>query len=208
MIGFRVFLKNHLRSNSLGRILILILNSLTNEVIVWRSSIEELFINILLPIVPSRRIRKFLLQIMGAKIDKKVSLFAKTEFRCPSKLEIGKNCSIGKNVLLDARSGLIIGNGVTIASEVLIWTLHHDYNDDNFKAIGDRVIIKSYAWVCSRVIILPGVMIGECAVIASGAIVTKDVEPYAIMGGIPAKKIGERAKKNFTYNPYYRLHIV
>ena len=81
-------------------------------------------------------------------------------------------------------------------------------NSDDFHAIGGKTIIHRYAWICSRSILLPGVTIGEGAVVASGAVVTKDVEPYAIVAGIPAKKIGERKKINFTYNPYSRLHIV
>ena len=182
--------------------------ALPGEFCIWKETFKEIFINRIIPIIPSRRMRLFLLRNAGAKIGRNVSLFSNTEFRSPSQLIIEGDCSIGKNVLLDARSGLEIKKGTTIASHVLIWSLHHDYNDDNFKAIGEKVVIGSYVWICSRAIILPGVKIGDGAIIASGAVVTKDVEPYFIMGGIPAKKIGEREKKNYNYNPYYKLHIV
>jgi len=72
---------------------------------------------------------------------------------------------------------------------------------------GAPVEIGDYAWVCSRSIILPGVKVGEGAVVACGAVVTKDVEPYTVVGGIPAKKIADR-NKNLEYVPYYKLHVV
>lgn len=61
------------------------------------------------------------------------------------------------------------------------------------------VAIGDYAWICCRSIILPGITIGEGAVVASGAIVTKDVPPYTIVGGTPAKIIGYREKKAYSY---------
>jgi acetyltransferase-like isoleucine patch superfamily enzyme len=83
----------------------------------------------------------------------------------------------------------------------MIWTMHHDYNDLNFKAIGGPVIVEDYAWICSRAIILPGVTIGEGAVIAAGSVVTKDVAAWTVVGGVPAKKISVRERKNYDYTP-------
>jgi len=60
---------------------------------------------------------------------------------------------------------------------------------------GAPVIIEDYAWVSSRTTLLPGVTIGKGAVVAAGAVVTKSVEPYTVVGGVPAKKIGERSKE-------------
>ena len=104
--------------------------------------------------------------------------------------------------------GLYIGENVNISSDVKFYTLQHDYNSSDFKAVGAQVIVEDYVWVSVRAIILPGVTIGKGAVIAAGAVVTKDVEPYSIMGGIPAKKIGER-NKELNYVPSnYRLPFV
>ena len=112
---------------------------------------------------------------------------------------IHRGVSIGPGVLLDARKGLEIGENTVIAYQAIIWTLNHDYNDIHFGSKGAKVKIGSYAWICSRSIILPGVTIGEGAVVASGAVVTKDVPPYKIVGGVPAKVIGERDKKLYDY---------
>jgi maltose O-acetyltransferase len=174
---------------------------------VWAASFDWLFIR-WLPWVPSRRVRLFLLRMRGARIAKRVSMFAQIEIRSPSGLTIGEGSSIGPRVLLDARKGLDIGKNVTIACEAIVWTLHHDMNSPDFAAVGDPVRIGDYAWICSRAVVLPGVRIGEGAVVATGAVVTKDVEPYSVVGGIPARKIGERVRRDYHYVPFYRLHIV
>lgn len=145
---------------------------------------------------------------MGAKVANHVSMFHSVNIRHPHGLSIDSGCSIGPRVLLDARKEIKIGRNVTIAYEAIIWTLHHDMNSTDFKSIGDTVTIDDYAWICSRSIILPGVKIGRGAVVASGAVVTKDVPNFAIVGGVPAKVIGKRAEKEFSYEPYYRMHII
>jgi len=172
----------------------------------WFNSREWIFIAILKHI-PSRRIRMALLRCKGANIANDVAMFASIEIRNPKGLVIGNGCSIGPKVLLDARKGLKIGNSVTIAYDAIIWTLHHDMNASDFRAIGAETTIDDYAWICSRSIILPGVHIGEGAVVASGAVVTKDVPPYTVVGGIPAKKIGDR-NQNLNYSAYGQIHMV
>ena len=172
----------------------------------WFNSREWIFIA-LLKHIPSRRIRLALLRCTGANIAKDVAMFASIEVRNPKGLVIGNGCSIGPKVLLDARKGLSIGKSVTIAYDAIIWTLHHDMNASDFRAIGAETTIDDYAWICSRSIILPGIHIGEGAVVASGAVVTKDVEPYSVVGGIPAKKIGKR-NPNLNYSAYGKIHMV
>jgi maltose O-acetyltransferase len=71
-------------------------------------------------------------------------------------------------------------------------------NDSNFCSVSERVIIEDYSWISCRTIILPGVRIGYGSVVCAGAVVTKNVEPYSIVAGVPAKKIGERIK-NLDY---------
>ena len=101
--------------------------------------------------------------------------------------------------MLDGRCGLTIGKSAVIAYESIIWTLNHDYNDIHFAAKGGPVNIGEYAWVCSRSIILPGINIGMGAVVASNAVVTKDVPDFAIVAGVPAKIIGYRERKEYDY---------
>ncbi len=149
--------------------------------------------------LPFHSLRRAILRLMGAQIGKDVGLYRGFEVRSPWKLTISGSTLIGHNALLDARRGLTIGSNVNLSNEVMIWTLHHDYNDENFAEVGAPVVIGDYAWICSRAVILPGVTIGKGAVVAAGAVVTRDVEPYTVVGGVPAKVISKRNQR-LTYN--------
>ena len=155
--------------------------------------------NVFISNFPSKHIRQWFLSFAGVKMDGPVRFYPGFHIRAPKGIHIGSNVSIGPGVLLDGRKGLEIGNSAVIAYDAIIWTLNHDYNDVHFAGKGAPVKIGSYAWVCSRSVILPGITVGEGAVVATGAVVTKDVPPYTIVGGIPAKIIGTREVKNYQY---------
>ena len=148
---------------------------------------------------PSKHVRRWGLRFLGVNTCKDVRFYQGFHIRSPKGISIGDGSSIGPKVLLDGRKGLTIGKNVTIAYEAIVWTLNHDYNDIHFCGKGAPVVINDYAWICSRSIILPGITIGEGAVVASGAVVTKDVPPYAVVAGVPARIIGQREKKNWEY---------
>lgn len=149
--------------------------------------------------LPFHTLRIFLMRCLKARIGRNVGLYRGFSVRRPSRLSIGNSTVIGHGALLDARMGLIIGSNVNLSNEVMIWTLHHDYNDPGFAAVGQPVIIEDYVWVCSRAVILPGVTIGRGAVVAAGAVVARDVLPYTVVGGVPAKRIADR-NPNLTYD--------
>lgn len=96
--------------------------------------------------------------------------------------------------MLDARKGIYIGDNVSLSMGVWIWTMEHDPQDPYYRGKGGPVTIEDYVWLSCRVVVLPGVTIGKGAVVAAGAVVSADVAPYSIVGGIPAKRIGERNK--------------
>ena len=77
-------------------------------------------------------------------------------------------------------------------------TEQHDYNSSEYTPVASNVTIEDYVWIASRATILPGVTIGRGAVVVCGAVVTKDVPPLAIVGGVPSKIIGWR-KDNMKY---------
>lgn len=124
-------------------------------------------------------------------------------FRNPRNISIGNNNIFNGDVLLDGRNGtLTIGNNVNIGPECMIWTLEHNPQDPDFADRPGNVTIDDYVWLGSRVIVLPGVHIGRGAVVAAGAVVTKDVAPMTIVGGVPAKQIGTRD----TEPRYTKIH--
>lgn len=126
--------------------------------------------------------------------------------RNPRNISIGRRVNINQGSMLDSRGGeIIIGDFVDIAPEVNIWTLQHDPQDPDFGTKGGPVIIGDYVWMGNRAVILPGVKIGKGAVVATGAVVTKSIPAWTIVGGVPAKKIGERnpnQNPRHSYRPF------
>lgn len=149
--------------------------------------------------VPLHIFRYLIYSLAGVKIHWSAHIHMGAQFFNPSGVEIGKGTVVGQNVFLDGRDGLKIGQYVDIASDVMIYNSEHDINSEYFEAINGPVEIGDYVFIGPRVIILPGVKVGRGAVIAAGAVVTKDVPEFAIVGGVPAKVIGERQVKDLRY---------
>lgn len=145
--------------------------------------------------IPSNRIRNIRYRlIFNMKITKQTVIYGGCEFRSPWNIRAG-NCVISSNCLLDGRNGIYIGENVVFGGGVHIWTEEHNVNSQSFDIMEENrqpVIIHEHAWICSDSTILPGVTIGEGAVVATRACVTKDCEAFTINAGIPAKKIGDR----------------
>ena len=163
------------------------------------AGLKQTIVQRLIPWLPSRHFRNWSIRLMGVKATKNVMFYPGFTVRNPKGLIIEDGVNIGPKCLLDARKGLTIHKNAVIAYEAIIWSLNHDYNDIHFCGKGAPTVIGAYAWICSRSIILPGVHVGEGAIVASGAVVTKDVPPYTIVGGVPAKVIGKRDVKKYSY---------
>lgn len=147
--------------------------------------------------IPSVSVRNFIYKYVY-KVDMKdnVIIHFGAEIRGHHQVKIGRYTHIGDNCILDARrGGITIGENVNFSSQVHLWTGQHDYNDPFFRSNPSKrgpILIGDRAWIGPNVTILHSVTIGEGAVVAAGAVVTKDVKPYTLVGGVPAKYIGER----------------
>lgn len=161
-------------------------------------------------LIPFHYIRRFVYRALGAEIGKNVVFHFRTEIRGIHRLKIGAGTIIGDNALLAAQRGLTIGKNVNLSSNVSIYSGAHDHRNPYFRStpattrpitIGDRV------WIGSNAIILTGVNIGEGAVVCAGCVVTKDVEPYAVVAGIPARKVNERPRDlRYEFKKIVRLY--
>lgn len=150
--------------------------------------------NDVLPHIPFWAIRKAYLKILRMKIGKKSFIMKANYITKPNNIRIGDYSHINRGCLLDARGVIVIGNCVSISHQVKLLTGSHDPVSITFNATYLPIIIEDYAWLGAGCTILNNVTIGEGAVICAGAVVTKDVPPYTIVGGIPAKKLKERPK--------------
>ena len=159
----------------------------------------ELLLLRIVGMIPIHTIRWICYVLAGVKIGKGAHLHMGTQFFNPANVSIGDGTIVGQNAFLDGRDILKIGKHVDIASDVMIYNSEHDLNATDFVAIQESVEIGDYVFIGPRSIILPGVKIGRGAVVAAGAVVTKDVDDFAIVGGVPAKVIGERSNKDLDY---------
>jgi acetyltransferase-like isoleucine patch superfamily enzyme len=126
-----------------------------------------------------------------------------TTFQYPENIEIKDDAQIGPNCMLDGAGGITINKGTIFAPEVFVYSRSHNFNN-NLQALPfDNVMevspvnIGEYVWVGTRAIILPGVTIGDGAVVAAGAVVTKNIPSCAVVAGNPAKVIKFRDKVKF-----------
>lgn len=158
-----------------------------------------LYILRIIGFIPIHSLRKVFYIVSGIKLSLNSYIHLETNFFKPSNITIGQNSIIGYRAFLDGRGKLSIGNHVDIASEVLIYTDEHDINSTDFGNSYGPVVINDYVFIGPRAIILPGVTIGKGAVVAAGAVVTKDIPDYEIWGGVPAKKISLRKINNPSY---------
>ena len=149
-------------------------------------------------------LREIMGRLTGKRIDDTFRLFP------PFYTDFGKNIAIGKEVFINSgchfqdQGGIEIGDGALIGHNVVLATINHDLDPEkNRKNHYAPIKIGSHVWIGSNATVLPGVTIGDWAVVAAGAVVTKDVPPMTVVGGVPAKVLKqinpkERAAKDET----------
>lgn len=161
----------------------------------------ELLLLRIISYIPIHTIRKFFYILAGVNIPFDSNIYMGVSFFKPSGIKIGHDSLVGFRSFLDGRAPLSIGNHSSLASEVMIYNDEHDINSPDFGNSFGPVTIGDYVFIGPRAIILPGVTIGNGAIVAAGAVVTKDIPDYEVWGGVPAKKISDRK----LTNPQYKL---
>ncbi|WED66354.1 acyltransferase [Synoicihabitans lomoniglobus] len=148
---------------------------------------------------PSRRVRRAFLRCYLGDMRHGTGVQMGCKFLNARKVHLGERNVINFGCLFDGRKFVIrTGSDVSIGPEASILTLGHDPQSPDFADRGGDVIIGNRVWIGYRAIILPGVNIGEGAVVAAGSVVSRDVEPYSIVAGIPARYVKNR-ERNLVY---------
>ena len=136
------------------------------------------------------QIREIMSRLTGREVDSSFGLFP------PFYTDCGKNIKIGKNVFINAgckfqdQGGIEIGDGALIGHGVVLATLNHDFAPETRSTLHPSAIkIGKNVWIGSNATVLPGVSIGDGAIVAAGAVVTRDIPAKTIAAGVPAKVI-------------------
>lgn len=126
-------------------------------------------------------------------------------------VEIGAHTVINRRCYLDGRGTLRIGSNCSISPEVYILTATHDPQSPAFRPVARETFIGDDVWIGARALLLPGVHIGERAIVGAGAVVTRDVNPGEIVAGNPARVIGHRRcgiEYTLKYFPLFDTDVV
>lgn len=142
-------------------------------------------------------IKSTFLRLFGSKVGKRVIFYPGVWINPPHNLVLGDDVDLALNVMITTSGKVEIGNRTLVGYGTKIISSNHIIPSDKKRIFNsghnhENVIIENDVWIGANCIILPGVRIEEGSVVAAGSVVTKNVEKYSIVGGVPAKVISER----------------
>jgi putative colanic acid biosynthesis acetyltransferase WcaF len=136
--------------------------------------------------------RLFLLQLFGAKVHKNSGVYSSCRIWAPWNLELEENAWLGPFVECYNVALVKLESNSTVSQKSFLCTASHDITDKDHPLVAAPIIIQNKAWVAADAFIGPGVTIGQGAVVGARAVVFKDIEPWTVVGGNPAKFIKKR----------------
>ena len=142
------------------------------------------------------RWRIFLLRLFGAKIAPCSGVMSSAQVWQPWKLKMGSYVAVSESVVVYNIDEITIGESATISRDVFLCGASHDITSPIMELVHAPITIGPQAWIGARAIVLPGVTVGEGAVVAAGAVVTKDVPPWTVVAGNPAREVKKRVLKS------------
>jgi putative colanic acid biosynthesis acetyltransferase WcaF len=138
--------------------------------------------------------RVFILRCFGAEIGKSNFIYGSCKIWAPWLLKTEDVATIGPGVEIYNPGGVYLGHHAILSQDSYLCGATHDYNTLNFTFMSKPIVIKPYAWICAKAIVLPGVTCKAGSVLAAAAITSKNLEEWTVYGGNPAIRIKERAK--------------
>lgn len=151
--------------------------------------------------IPTPALRTFFAnRLLNVNFSKDSAVLQNVRFARRKNFSIGSGSVLNNDCLIDNRFPVTVGKNCSISYGTKILTKGHDINSTDFKTKGGPVVIEDYVWVCAFSIICPNVRLGEGSVVLPGSVVVKDVDPYMVVGGNPAKYVRMR-NNNLNYMP-------
>lgn len=159
--------------------------------------------------IPFAAPRMALYALAGVRFKDRASavFMLRAQISAPRGLSVGRGVVVGPDCLLDARGGIELGDNVNISGRSILQTAKHVVDSPDFVDTNEPIRVGDRVWIGSGATILGGVTLGEGAVVAAGSVVTKDVPPFTIVGGAPARPIRERnhdLRYLLSYRPNWR----
>lgn len=139
--------------------------------------------------------RSFLLRLFGARVGRETHIYNSATISMPWNLEIGDQSSIGEDACIYNLGRITIGNRTTISQRAHLCAGTHDFTDPALPLLKPPIVVQDQAWVCADAFVGPNVTIGEGAIVGARAVAIKDVEPWMIVAGNPARIIRARVMK-------------
>jgi putative colanic acid biosynthesis acetyltransferase WcaF len=147
---------------------------------------------------PMHSWRAFILKCFGAKIGKNNFIYPSCMIWAPWFLETDDVVTIGPNVEIYNPEKIRLGHHSIISQGAYLCGATHDYNSESFTYLKKEIILGPYSWVCAKSIVLPGVCCHEGSVLGAGSVTSRDLEPWKVYAGNPAKLVKDR--KNILIN--------
>ncbi len=139
--------------------------------------------------------RNLLLSSFGANLQKDTKIYPTARIWAPWNLQCEDHVAIAEDAVLYNPKMLTLRSHAIISQQAYLCGATHDYDDPAFPLISFPSTLGAYSWVCARAVVQPGVNLGEGAILALASVATRDLEPWTIYGGIPARKLKSRARK-------------
>ena len=140
--------------------------------------------------------RAFLLRGFGAALGPNCHFYPRSRVWAPWNLVCADGVTLGDEAEIYNPSLVIMGSHAIVSQQAYICGATHDYNDPSFPLISFPMSVGAYAWVCARASVSPGVNVGEGAVLGLGSVATRDLEPWTVYAGVPARPIKRRVARD------------
>ena len=136
------------------------------------------------------KIRELFSALIGREVDEGIGMFPPFYTACGSNIHVGRNVFINSCCHFQDQGGIYIDDGALIGHNVVLATLNHGRLPENrHDLLPSPIYIGKNVWIGASAVVLPGVRIGDGAIVAAGAVVTKDVPPNTVVGGVPARQL-------------------